>query len=250
MLPKEHLRNLQEFIKDNAGIITTIGVFGALMSYLVINIDSLISNSPIFGDLLPFLSVIIFLFFSYSLIKIIGELPKDKKGDYIVFFEYCFGAFSIILTLIAINLFINTILGVYIIILVILSLIYGIKIYEKCEKWIKKNNFLTLVVGIILYFIFNKIYEDIMSSGINEKSSIAGVIGIWLVFIIILLIMFPSINLLKKIFSWTKDIFINNKWFLIIVLILMALIIFLYFKNDGIQKVINHLVRLIDLKFS
>jgi len=244
MLPKEHLSNLQEFIRDNIGIITAIGVFGALMSYLVINIDSLISNSPTFGKLLPFLSVIIFLFFSYSLIQIIEGLPKDKKGYYIIFFECCFGIFSMILIFTTISLFSTVIKGLIIIGVFIGSIVYMPIIYKKNEKWIKKNNFLTLVIGIILFFIFNRIYKYLMSMGINEKNPIAGVIGIWLVFIILLLIILPSINLLKNFSSWTKNIFTNKKGFLIIVFILIVLAIFLYFKNDGIQKVINHLVGL------
>ena len=134
MFSDNDLDNFKVFIEKNAGILTAIGVFGALMGYFAINKDSL----P-FGIVLPFLSIIIFLFLVYSFIKIIDKEDDTKKGDYIKSLKYLLIVFSAFLIIHTIAIYSSLLKGILSVVFIMGTFLFSIKAYEKYEALLKRK---------------------------------------------------------------------------------------------------------------
>ena len=241
MFSDNDLENLKKFIGDNTGILTAIGVFGALMSYLAINKESL----P-FGTFLPFLSIIIFLFFVVSFIKIINKLRDNEKGDYIDSLKYLLIIFSALLIGYTINIYSNIIEGIIKLIIIIGAFLFFIKTYEKYERLLKRKQGLTFVISLVILSVYHKI-DQCNLLNLDKEGIVYVVVGIFAIFGFLFLVLFPFFDIVSKLISKIKEDYKKIIKWVLIVLVVGILFCILVFVIDLFVKfdIINFILQLL-----
>jgi len=222
MFSDHHLENLRKFVSDNIAIITAIGVFGALMSYLTINKESL----P-FGSFLPFISIILFLFFVAIFIRLIHKLNDDKKGDYIFFLQFLLIAFSVVLVGHTISAYTTIIEGIIKVAVGIGTFFFAGKLYEKYEKQLEKHYITTFLASILILFVFTKIDECNLLR-LDSEGLLSIIFGISMVSIFLFLFLAPLFKIISKLrLRITQNLEKIISYIIIILVILIILIVIL-----------------------
>jgi len=223
ILSDQDLENFKNFIEKNRGLLTSVGVFGALMSFLVLNQGSL----P-FGTFLPFLSTIIFFVFIYSFIRSILKLKDDKKGDYLIFLQYLLIIFSALLIFYTLNAYSNISLAMIQLGVVVGSLLVAAKIYEKYQKQLNENKILTFFTFLIIFLISRKI-DQCGFFGLDKEGISYMAINFLTLFVFLFLILFPFFVIISNLWEKIKRNYKQIIKSVIISGLLIGLIIFILF---------------------
>lgn len=235
LFTQRDIENFNNFISDNSRHLTAIGVFGALMWYFALNVPK---GSSI-GEIIAFITILIFLLFIYTLIVKINSLSNREKGKCTDYFKILLSIFAFLLVIFTIEKFPDAITGILKLGLIGLTFFILIKLYTKeLEEKLKenvKNNLLAFIIGLII------LYLVIISENcniINKESFIYIIVGLIIFIIIFLILIIPGLFLASKLLEWIKNKYkeiLKKVFIILVILILIVLTIYilsLIFKFD------------------